>query len=80
MFLFLIYFLSNPPTGIFTNFKKKSVGRVQSHLKFKVALKSTYIISLKFVKMFVLSRRQKYIKNKNFHRVVLKLLASKGQK
>ena len=34
----------------------------------------------KFAEMFTLTIKQKYIKNKIFHRVVFELLAWKGQK
>ena len=46
----------------------------------KVALKPSYRIFLNIVRLFVLSSRQKYLKSKNFHRLVFKILASNGKK
>ena len=63
--------------------KKKNVNRVQSHIDFMKKWGSSdpyWQNFLKFAEMFLLSIKQKYIKNKNFHRAVFKLLAWKGQK
>ena len=48
--------------------------------KFKVALNPNYRTCLKFSKMFLFLNGKKYVKNKNFYRVVFKLLAPKVQK
>ena len=45
-----------------------------------VALYPIDRIFWKFAEMFSLTIKQKYIKNKNFQRVVFELIAQKGQK
>ena len=81
-FLFLIDIYLADKRNIFTNFEKNlSVGfsATLNLWKNKVALNSIDRILWKFAEMFSLRIKQKYIKIKNFHRVVFELLAWKSQ-
>lgn len=69
-------FLFNRQKKHFNKFWRKSVKMVQSHSNFmknEVALNPVDRIFWKFAEMFSLTIKQKYIKNKNFRRVVFEL-------
>ena len=81
-FLFSMYFRSIGKKNIFTTSLKKSL-----HIGFRTTLKlcknyismnPMYRIFSNLAHVFIMFVSKKYIKFKNFHRPVLKLLASKG--